>query len=66
MEDKNGQNISTSVENLVKEQRMQSLKMLELEKKFNLILKVIARLCKLEKALDEEKKQVDSRFDSAI
>ena len=55
MEDKNG----TSLENL-KEQRMQSLKIIDLEKKFYVIAKVITRLCKLEKAFDEEKKQVDS------
>ena len=58
MEDKNGQNISTSLENLVKEQSMQSLKIIE--KKFIVIAKVKTRLCKLEKAFDEEKKQVDS------
>ena len=55
MEDKNGQNISMSLENLVKEQRMQSLNIIDLEKKFNVIAKVKTRLCKLEKAFNEEK-----------
>ena len=48
---------------LIKEQKVQSIKITEMEKKLNLNEKFI---CKLEKALNEEKKETDKRFDTAI
>ena len=48
---------------LIKDQKVQSLKMKDLEKKIDLNEKYII---KLEKTLNEEKKETDKRFDSAI
>ena len=48
---------------LIKDQKVQSLKMKDLEKKTDLNEKYII---KLEKTLNEEKKETDKRFDSAI
>ena len=66
MDEKKTQNVYNGVKILIKEQKIQSTKILELEKKFDIIEKINARLKKLENTLDDEKDQTDNRFDNVI
>ena len=55
--------VYNAVRILMKEQKVNSLKMTEMEKKLDANEKYIS---KLEKDLDEEKKETDKRFDSVL
>ena len=63
MEETKFEKVYSAVRNLIKEQKMQCIKFSELEKKLDIQEKLSKRL---EKALNDEKDQVDKRFDSVI
>ena len=60
MDEKKTENVYNAVRILIKEQKVQSSKILELENKFDIIDQFNARLKKL------EKDQTDNRFDIVI
>jgi hypothetical protein len=63
MEETKFEKVYSAVRILIKEQKMQSIKIAELEKKIDIAEKLSKRH---EKALNDEKDQIDKRFDSVI
>ena len=63
MEETKLKKVYSAVRILIKEQKIQCIKISELEKKLDIQEKLSKRL---EKALNDEKDQVDKRFDSVI
>ena len=63
MDEKTFDKVYNAVRILIKEQKQQSLKIAELEKRIEINGKLHKQI---DKALNEEKGQIDKRFDSAI
>ena len=66
MENKLNEHLNKTVKLLIKEMKLQSTKIAELEKKCAVVDEIYERTRKLEKALDDEKDQIDKRFDNVI
>ena len=60
------EHLNKTVKLLIKEMKLQSTKIAELEKKCAVVDEIYERTRKLEKALDDEKDQIDKRFDNVI